>query len=139
VYSQRSAEHPSPTNQADIKRHVPPYIRDLLLVSYLSLPISEADKKLESGINDGIGTPYWLLPLAIITSKHPAKEFFVTGIIEDTILASLGGFALGTIVRLLWNGAKKREWVDKESRLVWTLALALFTTGLVRFFPCSEG
>jgi NhaP-type Na+/H+ or K+/H+ antiporter len=61
----------------------------------------------------------------------------VTGIIEDTILASLGGFALGTIVRLLWNGAKKREWVDKESRLVWTLALALFTTGLVRF-PYSE-
>lgn len=92
-----------------------------------------ADHQLESGINDGIGTPYWLLPVAIITSSNPAKEFFVTGIIEDTILASASGFALGTIVRLLWNAAKKREWVDKESRLVWTLALALFTTGLVSF------
>jgi NhaP-type Na+/H+ or K+/H+ antiporter len=102
-----------------------------LLVSIFSPIVLEANIQLESGINDGIGTPYWLLPLAIITSKHPVKEFFVTGIIEDTILASLGGYALGTIVRLLWNAAKKREWVDKESRLVWTLALALFTTGLV--------
>jgi NhaP-type Na+/H+ or K+/H+ antiporter len=101
--------------------------------SYLVLR-KEADVQLESGINDGIGTPYWLLPVAIITSANPAKEFFVTGIIEDTILASISGFALGTVVRLLQNAAKKREWVDKESRLVWTLALALFTTGLVSLF-----
>ena len=72
------------------------------------------------------------MPVALIASDSPVKEFFVTGIIEDTILASLGGFGLGTVVRWLWNGAKRREWVDKESRLVWTLALALFTTGLVR-------
>jgi NhaP-type Na+/H+ or K+/H+ antiporter len=72
-----------------------------------------------------------MLPLLLLTSSSPAKEYFVTAWLRETALGMVGGFALGTVLRLAWDFAKARKWVDKESRLVWTLAMALFTTGLV--------
>jgi NhaP-type Na+/H+ or K+/H+ antiporter len=72
-----------------------------------------------------------MLPLLVLTSAHPTKEYFLSALLQETILGMVGGFALGTILRIAWDFAKSREWVDKESRLVWTLAMAIFTVGLV--------
>ena len=52
-------------------------------------------------------------------------------ILRETIFGMAGGFALGSIARVCWDAAERRGWIDKESRLVWTIALAMFTTGLV--------
>lgn len=73
-----------------------------------------------------------MIPLLLITSQTPVKEYIVTTILRETILGIVGGFALGTIARIAWDAADRRRWIDKESRLVWTIALAIFTTGLVR-------
>ena len=43
----------------------------------------------------------------------------------------VSAFIIGTAFRLAWTFAKDRSWVDKESRLVWTLSLGLVTIGFV--------
>jgi NhaP-type Na+/H+ or K+/H+ antiporter len=108
------------------ERHVPPYIRHLLLI--------------ESGINDGSATSFFLAPLLLLTrSKGEAvKEWFLTGILWETLFAIVAGTAIGWIFRVALEQAKKREWVDKESSLVYTAALALLTTGVVSHGPSFE-
>ncbi|KAK1921087.1 Cation/H+ exchanger [Papiliotrema laurentii] len=112
------------------ERHVPPFIRDLLLAS--------ETPGCESGINDGAATPFLMIPLLLITSQTPVKEYIVTTILRETILGIVGGFALGTIARIAWDAADRRRWIDKESRLVWTIALAIFTTGLFNLMGSGE-
>ena len=73
-----------------------------------------------------------MIPLLILTSHSPAKEYFLTTLLRETALGMFGGFALGSVARIAWDYAAQREWIDKESRLVWTIALAMFTTGAVR-------
>jgi len=101
------------------ERHVPPYIRHLLLV--------------ESGINDGSATSFFRAPLLLLTKPtgKAAQEWFTTGVLWETLFAIAAGLTIGTIFRVALEQAKKREWVDKESSLVYTAALAFFTTGLV--------
>ena len=59
-------------------------------------------------------------------------DYLVRGLLWDLAFPVIAAFALGTAFRLASTYAKRREWVDKESRLVWTLARGLFTIGLVR-------
>lgn len=72
-----------------------------------------------------------MLPVLILTSHSPAKDYVLEALLWETVFAAGAGYAIGTVIRYAWDFAKARDWVDKESRLVWTLALALFTTGLV--------
>lgn len=100
--------------------HCPPYVRQLLLG--------------ESGINDGAGTPYFLVPLLMLTARSKgeiAKQYFVKGILWETAFPVVGGCTIGYVFRKGLENGKKRNWVDKESSLVYTLALAMFTCGLV--------
>lgn len=103
------------------ERHVPPYIRHLLLV--------------ESGINDGSATSFFLAPLLLLTRSpgEAAKEWFLTGILWETLFAMLAGTIIGWTFRVALERAKEWEWVDKESSLVYTAALALLTTGVVSY------
>lgn len=100
-------------------------------ISSVKYSVKPTSGQSESGINDGAGTPYFLLFLLPLVSKHPAKDYLLEGILWETVFPIFGGFLVGTVFRIAWSFAKKREWVDKESRLVWTIALALFTLGLV--------
>jgi len=97
-----------------------------------------ADAQCESGINDGAATPYLMIPLMLITSHSAGKDYVLEILLKDTALGLVGGFALGALARLAFEAAQKRRWIDKESRLVWTIALALFTTGLVSSQPCCS-
>ena len=72
-----------------------------------------------------------MIPLLLLTSHSPAKEYFLMTILRETMFGMAGGFALGSVARVCWDAAERRGWIDKESRLVWTIALAMFTTGLV--------
>lgn len=92
----------------------------------------------ESGINDGAATPYLMIPLLILTSHSPAEDYFLTTLLRETAVGMFGGYALGTIARIAWDAAARRGWIDKESRLVWTIALAMFTTGAVSISPAQQ-
>lgn len=72
-----------------------------------------------------------MIPLMILTSQSPAKDYVLDTLLKETALGMAGGFALGTLARIAFQAAQKRKWIDKESRLVWTIALAMFTTGIV--------
>jgi len=88
---------------------------------------------IESGINDGSATSFFLAPLLLLTKApgEAVKDWFLTGILWETLFAIAAGTAIGWTFRVALEQAKKREWVDKESSLVYTAALALLTTGVV--------
>ncbi len=44
----------------------------------------------------------------------------------------VAGSAIGWIFKVALQQSKKKDWIDKESSLVYTVALAMFTCGLVR-------
>ncbi|KAJ9121959.1 hypothetical protein QFC24_004542 [Naganishia onofrii] len=109
------------------ERHVPPYIRFLLLA--------------ESGINDGAATPYFLLPLTLLTassSKEFAKEYILKGIGYELLLSIAIGCTTGWVFRKGLEYGKKCEWVDKESSLVYTVSLAILTLGAVTLIGSNE-
>lgn len=63
------------------------------------------------------------------------KELALDGVLWETLFPVLWGSAIGTVLRFAWTWSKQRGWVDKESRLVWTVSLALFTIGAVSLSP----
>lgn len=109
------------------ERHVPPYVRYLLLT--------------ESGINDGAATPYFLLPLTILTSgstKEAARTYFLEGLLFELLFAIFVGCTTGWVFRKSLEYGKKYEWVDKESSLVYTVSLAILTIGAVSRLSASS-
>lgn len=105
------------------ERHVPPYVRYLLLT--------------ESGINDGAATPYFLLPLTILTSesaKEAVRTYLLEGLLFELLFAIFVGCTTGWVFRKSLQYGKKYEWVDKESSLVYTVSLAILTIGAVSCF-----
>ncbi|KAI5450990.1 Na+/H+ antiporter [Naganishia albida] len=109
------------------ERHVPPYVRYLLLT--------------ESGINDGAATPYFLLPLTILTSdsaKEAVKTYFLEGLLFELLFAIAVGCTTGWVFRKSLEYGKKYDWVDKESSLVYTVSLAILTIGAVTLIGSNE-
>lgn len=102
------------------ERHVPPYVRYLLLA--------------ESGINDGAATPYFLLPLTILTTstaKEAAHKYLLEGLLFELAFAIAVGCTTGWVFRKSLEYGKKWELVDKESALVYTVSLAVLVIGAV--------
>lgn len=108
------------------ERHVPPYVRYLLLS--------------ESGINDGAGTPYFLLPLTILTTttaKEAVHKYLLEGLLFELAFAVVVGCTTGWVFRKSLEYGKKWELVDKESSLVYTVSLAGLVIGAVSRPPPS--
>ncbi len=107
--------------------HVPSHLRRIIL--------------LESGINDGAGTPYFLIPLLALTAsttQDAVKEYFLSGILWEVLFPIVAGSVIGWAAMWALKEGKKREWVDKESSLVYTVALAFLTVGLVSLAELSR-
>ncbi|KAF2688749.1 hypothetical protein K458DRAFT_292502 [Lentithecium fluviatile CBS 122367] len=95
----------------------------------------------ESGANDGLGYPFLFLPLYIIQHNFPGaagEDHNVAKAIGSwfgetwgyTILLSIAyGAVVGWIAKELLHWAEERKYVDKESFLVFAIALALFIVG----------
>ncbi|KAL6415595.1 sodium/hydrogen exchanger family protein [Ilyonectria robusta] len=95
----------------------------------------------ESGANDGLGYPFLFLALYLIKytsdEANPADGGSMTAIslwLGDTwgytILLSVAyGAAAGWAAKDLLHWAEKREYIDKESFVVFAIALALFVLG----------
>ncbi|KAK5829337.1 Sodium/hydrogen exchanger family-domain-containing protein [Linnemannia elongata] len=109
------------------EKHVPPRIRYLLSA--------------ESGINDGMGLPFLLLGLYLI--KEPSagvavgKWFYLVWAYQILLSIIIGG-VFGFACRKLVKGAKNRNLIDKESFLVFSIALALAVAGIVSIIASDD-
>ncbi|KAL5349608.1 hypothetical protein ACLOAV_005903 [Pseudogymnoascus australis] len=93
----------------------------------------------ESGLNDGLGYPFLFLPLYLITYIGPGAHghtagkamglWFYETWCYQILLSCVYGFACGWIAKELLHWAENRKYVDRESFLVFALALAIFVVG----------
>lgn len=91
----------------------------------------------ESGTNDGLGYPFLFLPLYLIrysrAGHHEAGTaiamwFYETWIYE-IVLGAVYGAVVGWIAKELLHWAEEKQFVDRESFIVFAIALALFIIG----------
>jgi sodium/hydrogen antiporter len=86
----------------------------------------------ESAANDGLGLGFVLLPLYLsrFSSAGEGFGFFLLNVMMYQILMSmiLGG-GIGYVARKLLKLAQRRDWIDKESLLGFSVALALTVSG----------
>ncbi|GJJ70376.1 sodium/hydrogen antiporter [Entomortierella parvispora] len=109
------------------EKHVPPRIRYLLSA--------------ESGINDGMGLPFLFLGLYIMRERSLgqafAQWFYLVWAYQILLSIVLGGL-IGAAARKLVKGAKNRNLIDKESFLVFSIALALAVSGCVSILASDD-
>ncbi|KFH69994.1 hypothetical protein MVEG_04797 [Podila verticillata NRRL 6337] len=109
------------------EKHVPPRIRYLLSA--------------ESGINDGMGLPFLFLGLYLIKEKSTgtaiAKWFYLVWAYQ-IMLSVIIGAVIGAAARKAVKGAKNRKLIDKESFLVFSIALALAVAGIVSIIASDD-
>lgn len=89
----------------------------------------------ESGLNDGLGYPFLFLPLYLITYTgdgahgHTAGKavglWFYETWVYQILLSCAYGFACGWVAKELLHWAEEKKYVDRESFLVFVIALAV--------------
>ncbi|KAH8555565.1 Sodium/hydrogen exchanger family-domain-containing protein [Umbelopsis sp. PMI_123] len=108
------------------EQHVPFHIRNIILA--------------ESGANDGLGYPFLFLAVYLLqmpTGQAIGKWFY--WILAFQILLSIViGFVVGFIARKALKFAEQKQLIDKESFLVFAVALALFLTGVVSIIGSDD-
>lgn len=100
-------------------KRVPKHLRDLLSA--------------ESGCNDGMAFPFIYLALYIIKYRYEpnqvALHWFCYSILYECVFGAVYGVMVGYIARRLVRFAHERDWIDRESFLVFYFVLALFCAG----------
>ncbi|KAF9365505.1 hypothetical protein BGX34_009748 [Mortierella sp. NVP85] len=109
------------------EKYVPPRIRYLLSA--------------ESGINDGMGIPFLYLGLYLLREQTISGAFakwcYMIWVYQILLSVVLGGL-VGAAARKLVKGAKNRNLIDKESFLVFSIALALAVSGCVSILASDD-
>ncbi|KAI8818659.1 Sodium/hydrogen exchanger family-domain-containing protein [Chytriomyces cf. hyalinus JEL632] len=83
----------------------------------------------ESGANDGLGTPF--LFLAVYLLRHPNEPAYAVGqwtykvLIYQVLLAVVIGTVVAYLAQIALKTAVRREFIDKESILSFSIALAV--------------
>ncbi|KAF2016426.1 hypothetical protein BU24DRAFT_346488 [Aaosphaeria arxii CBS 175.79] len=97
----------------------------------------------ESGANDGLGYPFLFLPLYLIlhvgygglgqdhSTSRAIGDWFGETWGYVIILSVVYGATVGWIAKEILHWAKDRNYIDRESFLVFAIALALFIVGTV--------
>lgn len=108
-------------------RYIPSHLRTLL--------------SLESSANDGLGFPFLMLPIWILTSStsgQAMKEWFLHTWLYEIMLSCVLGAILGFIARYLLEKSEQYRLIDKESFLAYSIALALAVTGLIALISSDD-
>jgi NhaP-type Na+/H+ or K+/H+ antiporter len=79
----------------------------------------------ESGLNDGIATPFVLLFIALATTTSGSEGGHLVDALEETAIAVAVGVAVGVIGGLLLVLADRRQWTSELSRQIAVFGLAL--------------
>lgn len=109
------------------ERYIPTRLRNLLAV--------------ESGANDGLGFPFMMLPIWLIiepTVKGALTQWAIHTWIWEIFGSIVVGLACGFLARHLLKISMARKLIDKESFLVFTIALTLFVSGLVAIMASDD-
>lgn len=109
------------------ERYIPGRLRNLLAV--------------ESGANDGLGFPFMMLPVWLLIEKTTGDALFhwiVHTWLWEIIGSVILGFLCGIIARHLLKASIARKLIDKESFLVFSIALTLFVSGLVALMSSDD-
>jgi len=107
--------------------HVPVHVRTLLSA--------------ESGANDGAGLPLLFLPLLLLrgaSSSEAARQWLFHVWLYQILFSVIIGAIVGFIARKALQFCEYRGFIDKESFLVFNLALALAMTGLVTMIGSND-
>jgi sodium/hydrogen antiporter len=95
----------------------------------------------ESGANDGLGYPFLFLALYLIKyiqgggvsgsggAGRAMEQWFVETWVYTIILSVVYGAVVGWLAKEALHWAEERKFVDRESFIVFAIALALFITG----------
>ncbi|KAJ3094405.1 hypothetical protein HDU96_001690 [Phlyctochytrium bullatum] len=105
------------------ERHIPENVRLILSA--------------ESGMNDGLGTPFLYLALYLMrrTSAGVAiGDWLLRVVLYQIVVAVIVGVLMALAAQYILKYAVKREWIDKESLLAFSIALALLIDGVVAMF-----
>jgi len=78
----------------------------------------------ESGLNDGIATPFVFLAVALATSESTGSGDWLLESLADVAIGAVAGLALGFLGGSLLVLADRRQWTSTVSRQVFVLALA---------------
>ena len=79
----------------------------------------------ESGLNDGIATPFVVLAVAIIGSEGSGHGDWLTTALREGIVGVVAGVAVGAIGAILLVQAERARWTSNQSRQLAVVALAL--------------
>lgn len=104
----------------------------------------------ESGANDGLGYPFLFLPLYLIqfvleggkgshgNAGTAIGQWFYDVWVYQIILGCLYGAVVGWIAKELLHWAEEHKYVDRESFLVFAVAIALFIVGTAGLFGSDD-
>ncbi|KAF2432162.1 hypothetical protein EJ08DRAFT_648259 [Tothia fuscella] len=100
----------------------------------------------ESGTNDGLGYPFLFLPLFLIRYNeggyHQAGTavgmWFYETWIYQIVLSVVYGAVVGWIAKELLHWAEEKKYIDRESFIVFAIALALFIVGTCGMFGSDD-
>ncbi|KAK1351221.1 Na+/H+ antiporter [Hamiltosporidium tvaerminnensis] len=108
-------------------RYIPVHLRNLLTV--------------ESGANDGLGFPLLTLPIYLLTHSsvfEALKKWTYHTWVYEIFLAIAIGVFFGYFGRILLKASKARNLIDKESFLVFIIALAVTVTGFTALIDSDD-
>ncbi|KAI5191674.1 sodium/hydrogen antiporter [Nematocida sp. AWRm77] len=99
----------------------------------------------ESGANDGMGFPLLVMPILMLQYQNstdnvtnPYRTWLVKTWGFEILLAIVVGALIGLLARLLLKRSMKKFLIDKESFLVYILALAILVTGITAFIESDD-
>ncbi|KAI7906455.1 Sodium/hydrogen exchanger family-domain-containing protein [Cokeromyces recurvatus] len=101
------------------EKHVPSHLRNIIVC--------------ESGANDGLGYPFLFLAIYLLQMNVGSAigKWAYWTMAYNILLSIIIGFVAGYIARKLLKYAEQKKCIDKESFLVFAIALALFLIGIV--------
>ncbi|ORX93816.1 hypothetical protein K493DRAFT_284366 [Basidiobolus meristosporus CBS 931.73] len=109
------------------ERYVPVHLRDIIAA--------------ESGANDGLGFPFLFFAFLMLRSNSPGQaigQWLITIWGYQIALSILIGFVAGFAARRLLHLCERKHLIDKESFLVFSIALAVFLMGTVTMIHSDD-
>jgi sodium/hydrogen antiporter len=79
----------------------------------------------ESGLNDGIATPFVYLALALAAAEATGSEVSIGGAVLEGLTGAVAGIVVGGVGGLLLLAADRRAWTSPASRQLAVLALSI--------------
>ena len=109
-------------------RYIPGHLRNLLSV--------------ESGANDGLGFPFLMLPIFMTLHREnigaALTEWLLRTWLYEIFFSIVVGFILGWLAKKLLEKSEAYHLIDKESFLVYAIALAMSISGLVALISSDD-